>query len=207
MQRSMRIAFLFTEALLYSAFLFLDLFTDADTTWLKYASILLVALMSLRAKERLITCALCLTAAADAFLLVLDRWYAAGILLFLIVQLLYSLRLESKRALYAQLILMILSVLFVISGKRLEPLAAGYILIFLINLIHAVWRAAQSRSKVAILFFLGLLLFFCCDLCVGYYHIGSGALWAFARIAMWGFYLPGQILILLSAKTNQGDPL
>ena len=30
------------------------------------------------------------------------------------------------------------------------------------------------------------------------YNIGAGVLHSFARVAMWGFYLPGQILILLS---------
>lgn len=205
MKRSLQIALLITEALLYCAFLYLDLFTDVDTRWLKYSSILLIALTSLCIDEKLLTCALCLTAAADAFLLMLDRWYAAGILLFLVVQLLYSLHMRSSRTLYAQLILTILSMVLAVSCGRLEALAGGYILIFLINLIRAGSRAAEIRSKEALLFFLGLLLFFCCDLCVGWYHIGSGPLWSFARVAMWGFYLPGQVLILLSAFSNQGD--
>ena len=205
MKRSLRIALLVTEALLYCAFLYLDLFTDVDTRWLKYGSILLIALTSLCIDEKLLTCALCLTAAADAFLLVLDRWYAAGVLLFLIVQLLYSLHMRSRRTLYAQLILTILSIVLSVSSGRLEALAGGYILVFLINLIRAGFHAAEIRSKESLLFFLGLLLFFCCDLCVGWYHIGNGPLWSFARVAMWGFYLPGQVLILLSAFSNQGD--
>lgn len=205
MKRSLRTALLITEALLYCAFLYLDLFTEIDTRWLKYGSILLLSLTSLRIDDKLLTCALCLTAAADAFLLMLDRWYAAGVLLFLIVQLLYSLHMRSRRTLYAQLFLAILSMVLAVSCGRLEALAGGYILIFLINLIHAGYCAAEIRTKETLLFFLGLLLFFCCDLCVGWYHIGNGPLWSFARVAMWGFYLPGQVLILMSAFSNQGD--
>ena len=104
-----------------------------------------------------------------------------------------------------ELILTILSIVLSVSSGRLEALAGGYILVFLINLIRAGFHAAEIRSKESLLFFLGLLLFFCCDLCVGWYHIGNGPLWSFARVAMWGFYLPWQILILLSDLLFQGD--
>ena len=40
----------------------------------------------------------------------------------------------------------------------------------------------------------------CCDLCVGAFHLG---LWTgFTRIGMWLFYLPSQMLIVLSVQTK-----
>ena len=205
MRRSILFAFLITETLLYISFLFLDIQTEADTKWLKFASILMVAFMSFQLNDKIVNAALCLTAAADIFLLVLDQWYVVGLLLFFIVQLLYSLRMNSKKILSIQIILLIASAILVLVQRRTEPLAAGYIISFLLNLLHAASGAMRTRARQATLFAIGLLLFFCCDLCVGYYNIGRGSLWAFSRIAMWGFYLPGQVLILLSVASNEGE--
>ena len=205
MKRSTRIVFLTIEALLYAAFLLMDLLTDADTRWLKFAAILLVALASLLSDNRLFTTALCLTAAADVFLLVLDRCYEVGLLLFVTVQLLYSFHLKSKRFLAVQIALTLISVMIGGITLRIEGLAAGYIAVFTVNLLHAGFLLARQKSKHLLLFFTGLVLFFCCDLCVGYFNLGTGPFYSFARIAMWGFYLPGQILILLYSLDNQGD--
>ena len=205
MKRSAWVAFLTVETLLYLSFLFLDLRTGADTKWLKFASILMVALMSFRLNDKIVIAALCLTASADVFLLVLDQWYIVGLLLFCIVQLLYSLHLHSQKMLSMQIVLLIFSAILVLAYRRMEPLAVGYITVFLLNLFHAASFAIRAKGRQTFLFAFGLLLFFCCDLCVGYYSIGEGALWEFSRIAMWGFYLPGQVMILLSAVINEGE--
>ena len=205
MKRSAWIAFLVAEAILYCSFLFLDLQTETDTKWLKFFTILLISVVSFWSGDKIIHAALCLTAAADVFLLVLDQWYGIGIFLFFIVQLLYSVHLRSKTILRFQIVLITASFIITLLTKQIELFAIGYITVFLLNLIHAASYAAQLKGRQSALFFLGLLLFFCCDLCVGYYNIGSGSVWAFARVAMWGFYLPGQILILLSAFSNQGE--
>ena len=205
MKRATMNVFLTAEIILYCAFLLLDLFTSADTKWLKFAAILLVALMGFRSERREITAALCLTAAADVFLLVLDRWYDFGILLFIIVQLLYAVSMRAKKTIFIQFaIVLIAVVLYFVTGKT-EIMACGYITVFLCNLIHAGIKAAIVKDRKTILFFTGLALFFCCDLCVGYYNIGTGPLRGFCSVAMWGFYLPGQVMILLSAIKNQGD--
>lgn len=106
-----------------------------------------------------------------------------------------------------QMVLLIISAAFTAVTGHIEALAAGYITIFLLNLIHAGSCAFRTGTKTAILFFAGLFLFFCCDLCVGYYNVGSGFLWSFARVAMWAFYLPGQVFILLSAINIKGEPI
>lgn len=205
MKRSLLIALIAVEAILYSTFLLLDLLTGINTNWIKFAAILLVAFFSFQSCSMTIRAALCLTAAADVFLLMLNRWYAVGLLLFLVVQLLYSRHLHSKKILIAQTVLFIVAIVVWILSRKIEALAIGYIVIFALNLIHAGYYADQTHSRQQLLFFLGLLLFFCCDLCVGYYNIASGFLWSFARIAMWGFYLPGQVLIIISSIIAQGD--
>lgn len=205
MGRRTKTAFLIIELLLYCSFLLLDCLSDTDTKWIKYASIFLIALFSMQSRDKVITAALCLTAAADVFLLVLDQNHAIGIMLFVTVQILYSLHLESKKILMVQLILILASCVLSAAYKQIDALAIGYISVFLLNVVHAAFYCSQNQKIQNTLFFAGLILFFCCDLCVGYYNIGSGPLWHFSRVAMWAFYLPGQILILMSAIPSQGD--
>lgn len=195
--------FLGAEALLYLAFLSMDLLRLGDTTALKFLSICLVALMGLLyARRAELRTAFVLTAFADLFLLVLDRHYPIGIALFFIVQTCYALYLDPPKGLIPRIVCVLsVTILFLfLKIGTLESLALGYITLFLCNLVRAGFKAKQQP-----LFFLGLLLFFCCDLCVGMYQISAGALYQFARIAMWGFYLPGQVLILLSTAQLGGN--
>lgn len=195
MRLSLRRVFLGVEALLYLTFLSMDLLRIGDSTVPKFLSIALVGFMgALFASRSEIRWGLIFTVAADIFLLVLNRYYPIGIILFLIVQTCYALDLDDSRGLIPRLICMALSVVLFYRSGPLETLAAAYITLFLCNLIRAGVKCRENP-----LFFIGMLLFFCCDICVGLYHIGDGAVWQFARVAMWGFYLPGQVLILLSA--------
>ena len=206
MKRSAWAGFLMIELLLYITFLSLDISSIINTNWLKFASILLVALTSLMAYRKTITTALWLTAAADVFLLPLDCCYPIGISLFFLVQMIYSVHLHSNRGLAAQILVFITAV--ILNGKtdQIAYLAIGYFIAFIINLIHAGATAHREKTKSSRLFIAGLLLFFCCDICVGCYNVCTGAIWSFARVAMWAFYLPGQILILWSAISIQGEP-
>ena len=91
--------FLAVQGVLYAAFLGCDLLNlPAASTALKYGALLLCLLAALVRRARpdgpLLCCALALTAAADLFLLVLDRSYAVGVALFCPVQILYALRLR-----------------------------------------------------------------------------------------------------------------
>ena len=51
----------------------------------------------------------------------------------------------------------------------------------------------------------GLLLFVGCDLCVGLHNLAGipAPLAAFARVGMWLFYLPSQVLITLSIPPKE----
>lgn len=204
------IPFLGIEAALYAAFLRWDLTVGgAGSNSLKYASILLCTLFALLWAlfgdgDRLTALALVLTAGADTFLLALDAHYLWGLLLFCGVQLCYFLRGRAlrRRSLWgARLVLVLLSLGALAALGLLNPLnvlALFYFANFLCNLLLLV-PCPRGRTR---LFALGLLLYLCCDLCVAAYQfpgaIPHGA-YDFVRVGMWLFYLPGQVLITLSA--------
>lgn len=201
MERSIRRVFLGAELLIYLTFLLMDLLRLGDTTVLKFASICMVGLMGvITVPIGEIRWALIFTVAADVFLLVLDDYYCIGIALFLLAQICYALYLDDTRGLVPRMICVALAVGLFCPVGSLEALAAGYITLFFCNLIRAGRKTRENP-----LFFFGMLLYFCCDLCVGMFHISTGALYEFARVAMWAFYLPGQVLILLSAWKHGGS--
>lgn len=199
--------FIITESILYLLFLFLDLQGISGSTWIKYAGVLLAVCFAFRCASRmedyLTALALFFTAAADFFLLVLNRHYETGVLIFCLVQFLYCLRLSrpgtfcSKREVALRIALPV-PVVFLLAGlgqaSLLNILAAFYFCNLVIN-------AAKSRVRRGWnLFTIGLILFICCDICVGLFNLLPPActLFPFAALAMWAFYLPSQVLLALS---------
>ena len=216
--KRMKTGFLIAEAMLYAAFLALDLTgaAPAVSTGLKFASIVLVALAGLTtiktADGKIVAAALALTAAADVFLLVLDTNYIAGVALFISVQALYTIRLcalsGTNRTLHLTARVMLAGFAAALLGARfgrIEMLAAAYIVWFFMNLAHSIALAAQLRTERTSRFAIGLGLFFLCDVCVGLHNLPQNALSGFAAVAMWAFYLPGQVLIALSAGCFGGQ--
>ena len=216
MKKRAAAAFFVSEGTLYTLFLTRDILSAGDTTVLKFTAILLVAVAGMFAgkqrEDRLVTAALWLTVCADMFLLVLDRYYGVGVLLFCVVQFFYALRLSPEKPVRALLIRAIPAAAAAAIGSRwgaMTALPAYYIVWFAGNLL-AAWRDAAKRKKGrSCLFALGLLLFFCCDLCVGLHNLPQagmpGWLPGFAQNAMWAFYLPGQIMILSSTHVWKGE--
>lgn len=213
----MKRLFLILEAALYAAFMTLDLTgaSPALSTWLKFAAIGLVVLAGLTAIKtsdgRIVAAALVLTATADVFLLLLDTNYMTGVALFLCVQAAYTCRLcklsGTNRTLhYTARVMLAIFAAYVVSAHygKLETLAAAYIVWFFMNLVQSIALAAQLRAKRTVRFAAGLALFFLCDLCVGIHNLPQNALSAFADVAMWAFYLPGQVLIALSTDSFGG---
>ncbi len=195
-------AFIIIEAALYAIFLTLDLTgRSGHTIWLKYGGILLcllyALLCALRGGDRLVFPALLFTAGADWFLLVRGDHLILGVALFLVVQTLYLIRLrrmgsQSHYWLRSMLVLLLGVAVFAFSlVSWLNLLVALYFSQLLSNAILA-WSARKW------LFAVGLTLFVCCDICVGMFNLGI--LYSFASVGMWLFYLPSQVLIVLSAK-------
>lgn len=213
---------------LWVIFLFLDLTRLGDSTAVKFAAICLCCAAAWTgvgtADGDLLAAALTLTVGADVFLLLLDRGLTdrlLGVGLFLAVQLLYALRLWRLRggrvcrwglglrlaALGAALLLPLLASGL---GDRLPagvslPLTALALLYF-VNLCTNTAEAFAGRFPSPLdRFAVGLALFVGCDVCVGGQNLGL-AFGGFARVGMWLFYLPSQVLIVLS-KNTEGDPV
>lgn len=210
--------FFFLAALgcLYVAFLALDLLRPGSgwSVALKYAAILLCFFKGLgcpRNTDGLLTrWALGFTLAADWFLLVLDRYYWAGVACFCAVQVLYMVRIRRLGgwALGPELILRGLAAAVLLAGAAalgaldgLTALALCYFSQLACNAMAALLLGRRGR-----LLALGLLFFVGCDLCVGLHNLSPAlavflpaSLFSFAQVGMWLFYLPSQALITLSA--------
>ena len=202
--------FLAVEAVIWITFLSQDL-QNLDNTVLKYVSILLCAGFALaeaaQGGDPLMACALVFTAGADTFLLLLDRNYGLGVCLFIVVQSLYLVRLfrPSRRTFWPLRV-----ALFVAALIALQLLD----LLIPVNVL-ALFYFTEFASNVALsftlsgtmwrMFSLGLSLFLCCDLCVGAFNqpgLIPDALYDPVRVGMWFFYLPAQVLIVLSAHPD-----
>ncbi len=207
--------FVCAEAALYACFLVLDLLGRANwSVPVKYAGVLLCVaaalVCALRGGDRLAAPALVLTAAADWFLLVWGKHLAAGVALFLCVQALYLIRLRlagARAALWLRMGLALLLGLGLYGLGMVSPLnllACLYFSQLLSNAILA-WTLPGRRWRM---FALGLTLFVGCDVCVGLFNVGPapGALYTAASIGMWLFYLPSQVLIVLSARPETEVP-
>lgn len=196
-------SFLSVEGALYAMFLVLDLVGQGSRAVpLKYGCVLLCLAFSLLGTDRLVPLALALTVCADWFLLVRGDHYALGVALFLCVQTVYYLRLrragaDSAWPLRSALALGAgLGVYALHMASPVNLLAALYFSQLLANTITAWTRKGKRWRRFA----LGLTLFVGCDVCVGLFNarIGGLALYYFAAVGMWLFYLPSQVLIALS---------
>lgn len=198
------------EFWLYASFLVVDIFRFDDSTWLKFAAICLCALTALIGADSrdavLVAAAQCFTVGADWFLLVRNGNYPAGVGLFILVQLLYVVRMELLRGRSSKAgpVLRALALLAALVLFRTGDLLSGLALFYFANLVVNALEAFAMEERV---FALGLLLFVCCDLCVGLWNLRPApALTEFARVGMWLFYLPSQVLIVLSAHRKEGAP-
>lgn len=198
---------------LWLVFLLLDLTRWADPTWVKFAAICLclaAALTGAKSRDgRLVAAALGFTVGADWFLLVRDDHYAFGVCLFIIVQFLYALRLYFWRGRFSPLVwlrlaLVLLWGIFSFIEPTLFPLwcALLYFLNLCLNTLEAwMLKFKAPQDPLASRFAWGLLLFVCCDVCVGLWNVSAclpPPLAEFSRVGMWLFYLPSQVLIVLS---------
>lgn len=158
------------ETALYLLFLALDAFS-AGGDGVKYLTIvvcLLTAVWSARhGGSRLMAWAMAFTLAADTFLLLLDRWYGAGIALFCVVQGLYLARIRRAcgRTLWALRTGLVPAAWVLLNalgmGTALNLLAALYFVNFLVNACQSLTLRSER------LFAAGLWLFLLCDVCVG----------------------------------------
>ncbi len=195
--------FLIIELILYTIFLTLD-FTKhyGATTPFKYISLVLCFIFSLYSSfhhgDKLISIALFFTMLADWFLLVMNEYEILGLVCFIIVQIIYMIKLGND--LWTLRVILPLLIIFLTNITNIiDILAMIYFPQLLINTIIA-WK---NYKNIGFIFAIGLTLFVCCDICVGLFNITDiGLVHEFTRIGMWLFYLPSQILIVLSGISN-----
>ncbi len=209
-KRSVKI-FIAVQAALYISFMWLDISGIGGSRAIKYAAIALCLgfsmYLSTRGGDRLATAALGFTLAADTFLLLLDAAYAVGVALFCVVQALYFARIYRANghrcAAIARAALFAAAVVLLALLKLMSPLN----LLVCFYFTSFVCNTVQSLSIKKPLFSAGLILFLCCDICVGIHNepeLFPLALGSFADYGMWLFYLPAQVLITLSGgKRNE----
>lgn len=164
------------------------------------------------------------TLLSDLFILVLE-YYTPGIITFIIVQFLYLILISSWvssdkmlrtiliRAIGAGVITAFIATIYYIyeATVRFEVIfGAYYFIIFVSNSIDALGILFRSKKKYRILFACGLLAYFLCDINVAIFNLNDyiaidetlyTTIYSFSSIAMWMFYLPGQVAIALSGES------
>lgn len=221
-------AFIAAETGIFIAFNVVAATGGNDPVILKYCGVLLCLTVACCAiyfygKDAIIlSAALLFTAISDLFILVLNDYYETGVTTFIVTQSIYLYRLYrgrgskayitlSVRAVAAVAIIAVLSAAF--GFGLLTSLAAVYFVMLCANCADAFIICRRGIKNV--LFAAGLVLFICCDVCVGLNNFGSvlgvnldGSLLKFVSVAIWEFYLPSQVLIVCSAGMDAagGEP-
>lgn len=211
--------FIAAELAIYISFLTVQAVTASDPVILKYSGIILCLVFALygctakKGDNKFVALALFYTAASDFFIFVLNDYYEIGVIIFIITQYTYYLRINHNlgRSGISPLIIRIAVCAFLIiilaSVNLLFPLtalAAVYFVFLVANAVESV-RLIKMRPTF-ILFLIGLILFIGCDVCVGLNNFGSfgialpASVKGFVAVAMWAFYLPSQVLIVLSTE-------
>ena len=145
------------------------------------------------------------------------RQFIFGLIMFVIVQFLYSIRIQkrlNKKSMLIKGSFFLVSLLFFMkqmpgrfSYALMLSLGAFYALLFLWNLIAVIIVNSEDAYNRQ-LFAIGLVLYALCDINVAIYNFpsffDSNALmlhiYKLSSLAMWLFYLPGQVALTLSVR-------
>ena len=202
------------EAVLFCIFVSMDVMSIPHSNYVKFAAIALVGAFSLFAgKEkdnRIVTAALLFTVAADVCLVLLGKYFW-GVPMFAIVQVCYATRFSflSGKPLVGEILKRTVPAVILggIVAYLVDPkigLTVFYAWCFGVNFGHGFELQILKPSKRHLVFCIGLVMFACCDLCVGITNLAPSFMTEQmirnASIATWIFYLPSQILILSTTE-------
>ena len=213
--RTLLSLFFLLEAIAFLLFLCLDsIHASSASTVVKYCALALCVAMCLppcaAGRDGVLTAAaLALSLLADCFLLILNRGYLLGVALFLAVHLLHFVRIRAvggwpgwfSLLLRAGLPVALLVCLW--QSGAWSPLYAAvccYAPQLVCNVLESL--TLRHRQRLWPLLTGGLLLFLCCDLCVGLANLSAGQHAALLCTVSWIFYLPAQVLLTLSAYSS-----
>jgi hypothetical protein len=202
--------FIVVEALLFCAFVTMDIRNIDGENIVKYVAIALVGLMGLRAGRQkdnaVVTAALLFTMLADIFLILIGN-FIAGVLVFLCVQTCYTVRFSfmSGKPMVGELLKRLLpGVILGGLATYFLDVKVGVVVLyacsFAVNFAHGFELQILKPSARHLRFAIGIFLFACCDACVGITNLRPGffteQMIRNAEVMTWIFYLPSQILIL-----------
>jgi len=195
---------------------------------LEYTAIVLClfTLLTLRIHKAdwlLVAIALCFTLVADTFLVLLEGYQIIATTAFVVAQSSYAFRLRYADQTHVQwiqririiLVVLLEVVAYLVLRSSFDPLVyitMLYLSLLIGNIIHAV-----SLWKEQWIFAVALVLFLLCDVVVGlsvsggYLNITSesliGKIIALPINLAWLFYLPSQVLIVLSVYFKPQKPI
>lgn len=212
------IAFIVFESAIYCAFNVITLGAGIGTDLIKYLAIIVCFLVSVlncfygKKDCIFVAAAMFFTVIADLFLLALDDYYPAGIASFIVVQAIHFARIYVTRKkipiVSGAVRLVIVAAILITLGvtgslTAVSALSAIYFPQLVMNAVDSAFLI--KKSKRFLLLMIGLILFIGCDACVGldnFAEVGINIPAAALEIinpAIWLFYLPSQVLIVLSA--------
>lgn len=168
------------------------------------------------------------TLISDLLILILD-YYFYGVLVFILVQQLYSLRLvhlhyersdkKERRLIYTKRVALqvgmsvVVYLVLLLAGITLDSLLIAsvfYFISILINTLVAIRLALIDRKERSLLLYaVGMLLFLLCDINVGLFNMTGfiampeefySVIYSCSSILMWTFYAPSQVLIAMSGS-------
>lgn len=192
--------------------------TSFTLTVIKIGGIFLCFVYALRLfpQDRLLQLALLLTFCAD-IILANNNTAEVGILIFLVAQILHTIRLEGQNLLTQIVSFIVLAVAAMIVNLiwSLVPmiyLIVGFYIVAIITNVYISWRWWRQNPRFqnlhALCALLGFSLFLCCDACTGISylslnHMFPAFLYAPANFFAWFFYYPSQILVSNSSKYDK----
>lgn len=218
-RKTLLFLYLLIQFILY---LFILLKSNSIVKYLEYGFIVVNFISSIFLRvilktndSRLVSNALFFTMIADTFLVLLNKYYSLSVSIFIIVQMIYYLRLKSFRnenkiiSLDITRFLLTLSIIilaFIVFKENTDFLIVVTIIYFInliINFIESI-----LYIKITKLFILGLLFFVFCDIFVGIWNIEKYIYLKENTIlskiinlnlnTVWLCYVPSQVLIFLS---------
>lgn len=214
MKRIATYAFFIVEAVLFFMFVSMDIMNVENSYIVKFIAIALVGAFGFMAgsekDNRIVTAALLFTVAADVCLVLLGKYFW-GVPMFAIVQVCYAIRFSflSGKPLVGEILKRVIPAVILggIVAFLVDPkigLTVFYGWTFAVNFVHGFELQILKPSKRHLVFCIGLVMFACCDLCVGITNLSpsfmSEQMIRNASIATWIFYLPSQILILSTTE-------
>ena len=218
--------FVLVETAIYITFIVYDFAFGNNLIYLKYAGILTclafaaIGIYFYGKDAILVSAALVFTAISDLFILVMFKYMEAGLCTFIITQFIHFARIYlingkkpyislGVRAAAVAITLIVLGALNMLNSA-LVVLCCIYFPQLVINAVESAFLI--KINKKYILLFIGLVLFLLCDICVGFFNMGQigvalpAGVSRSARLAIWIFYLPAQVLITLSERKTDYHP-